>query len=134
MEAVVFDPLRKKNVALTPEEQVRQFFINWLHIQRGWPLTLMASEYTIKLGRKSFRCDIVAFNRELQPQIIVECKAPEVVLGKGVLEQIAAYNLVLKVPVLVITNGNSTYVCSYSNKTGKYEFVEDIPYYLPDKF
>ena len=131
MEAVVFDPLRKKNVALTPEERVRQFFINWLHTQRRWPLTLMASEYTIKLGRKSFRCDIVAFNRELQPQIIVECKAPEVVLGKGVLEQIAAYNLVLKVPVLVITNGNSTYVCSYSNTTGKYEFVEDIPYYLP---
>jgi hypothetical protein len=131
MDRTVFDPLRKKSVALTPEEEVRQFFIGWLSRERNWPLALMASEYGIKFNGRSYRCDIVAFNRQLQPQIIVECKAPEVVLGKGVLEQIAAYNLVLKVPVLVITNGNSTYVCSYSNKTGKYEFVEDIPFYLP---
>ena len=134
MEAVVFDPLRKKHVALTPEERVRQFFINWLHTERGWPLQLMASEYSIKLGRKSLRCDIVAFNRELVPQIIVECKAPDVELGRAVLEQVAAYNLVLKVPCLVVTNGKRTYVCSYSCATGKYEFVGDIPSYLPDNF
>ena len=134
MEAVVFDPLRKKHVALTPEERVRQFFIKWLHTERGWPLQLMASEYGIKLGRKSFRCDIVAFNRELVPQVIVECKAPDVELGKSVLEQVAAYNLVLKVPCLVVTNGKRTYVCSYNGATGKYEFVGDIPFYLPDNF
>lgn len=129
MDNVVFDPLRKKNVALTPEEGVRQFFINWLHGQRGWPLQLMASEYSIKLGRKSLRCDIVAFNRNLQPQMIVECKAPDVVLDNKAIDQIMAYNVVLKVQYLVITNGNSTYVCCYSNKTGKYVFVEDIPHY-----
>lgn len=132
MESVVFDPLRKKHVALTQEEQVRQFFINWLHTERNWPLQLMASEYTIKFGRKSFRCDIVAFNRSLEPQIIVECKAPDVELGKAVLEQIVTYNMILKVPHLVITNGNRTFVCSYSNTKGKYEFVEDIPFFLPD--
>ena len=131
MEAVVFDPLRKKHVALTPEERVRQFFIKWLHTERRWPLQLMASEYSIKLGRKNFRCDIVAFNRNLEPQVVIECKAPEVELGSAVLEQVAAYNLVLKVPYLVITNGNKTYVCSYNGATGKYEFVEDIPSYLP---
>ena len=134
MEAVVFDPLRKKHVALTPEERVRQFFIKWLHTERRWPLQLMASEYSIKLGRKNFRCDIVAFNRNLEPQVVIECKAPEVELGSAVLEQVAAYNLVLKVPYLVITNGNKTYVCSYNGATGKYEFVEDIPSYLPDNF
>ena len=132
METVVFDPLRKKHVALTPEERVRQFFINWLHTERNWPLQLMASEYGIKLGRKSFRCDIVTFNRALQPQIIVECKAPEVQLTKAVLEQVLTYNMVLKVPYLVITNGNVTYACSYNSTTGKYEFSEEIPFYLPD--
>ena len=126
--------MRKKHVALTPEEHVRQFFINWLHTERGWPLQLMASEYSIKLGRKSFRCDIVAFNKELVPKIIIECKAPQVELGKSVLEQAIAYNLVLKVPHLVITNGKRTYVCSYNGATGKYEFAEDIPFYLPDNF
>lgn len=128
MENVVFDPLRKKNVVLTPEEGVRQFFIKWLQTERGWPLQLMASEYGIKLGRKTLRCDIVVFNRALEPQMIVECKAPEVVLDNRVLDQIVAYNIVLKVPHLVITNGNSTYVCSYSKEKERYEFVEDVPY------
>lgn len=129
MENTVFDPLRKKHVALTPEESVRQFFIGWLHTERNWPLQLMASEYGIKLGRKSFRCDIVAFNRSLQPQVIVECKAPDVVLDRAVLDQITCYNLVLKVPHLVITNGNTTYVCSYDEGEGRYVFVEDVPFY-----
>lgn len=129
MEKSVFDPLRKKYVALTPEEHVRQHFIGWLNKERGWPLQLMASEYVIKLGRKNFRCDIVAFSRQLQPVLIVECKAPDVALDNVVLEQIAAYNLVLKVPHLVITNGYATCVCSYNAATGKYEFAEDVPFY-----
>lgn len=89
----------------------------------------MASEYGIKLGRKSFRCDIVAFNRSLQPQVIVECKAPDVALDRVVLDQIMGYNLVLKVPHLVITNGHTTYVCSYNAAEGRYVFVEDVPFY-----
>lgn len=129
MEKTVFDPLRKKHVALTPEEQVRQFFIKWLNVERGWPLHLMASEYAIKLGRKSLRCDIVAFGRDLQPQMIVECKAPDVTLGRSVLDQIMAYNVVLGVPYLVITNGCTTYACALDKDTGKYEFVEDVPCY-----
>lgn len=129
MEKTVFDPLRRKYVALTPEEQVRQFFIGWLHTERLWPLQLMASEYGIKLGRKSFRCDIVAFSRDMQPQVIVECKAPQVALGRVVLNQIMEYNMVLGVPYLVITNGCTTYVCGLDKETGKYEFVEDIPFY-----
>lgn len=133
MNRTVFDPLRRKNVALTPEEAVRQFFIEWLNKQRNWPLQLMASEYSIRFNRKSFRCDIVAFNRSLEPQIIVECKAPDVALDNQVLQQIVTYNMVLKVPHLVITNGKDTFVCSRNGETGKYEFKEDIPYYLPDK-
>ena len=129
MEGTVFDPLRKKHVSLTPEEQVRQHFIHWLNVERGYPLQLMASEYTIKLGNKSFRCDIVAFDNNLKPQIIVECKAPQVKLSNTVLQQVLNYNLVLKVPHLVITNGESTCVCSYNSQTGRYEFAQDIPYH-----
>lgn len=129
MEGTVFDPLRKKHVSLTPEEQVRQHFIHWLNAERGYPLQLMASEYTIKLGSKSFRCDIVAFDNNLKPQIIVECKAPHVKLSNTVLQQVLNYNLVLKVPHLVITNGESTCVCSYNSLIGRYEFAQDIPHH-----
>ena len=129
MEGTVFDPLRKKHVSLTPEEQVRQYFIHWLNAERGYPLQLMASEYTIKLGSKSFRCDIVAFDNNLKPQIIVECKAPQVKLSNTVLQQVLNYNLVLKVPHLVITNGESTCVCSYNSLMGRYEFAQDIPHH-----
>ena len=127
MEGTVFDPLRKKHVSLTPEEQVRQHFIHWLNTERGYPLQLMASEYTIKLGNKSFRCDIVVFDKNLIPQIIVECKSPQVKLSNTVLQQVLNYNLVLKVPHLIITNGAGTCICSYNSQLGKYEFVEDIP-------
>jgi hypothetical protein len=129
MEGTVFDPLRKKHVSLTPEEQVRQHFIHWLNAERGYPLQLMASEYTIKLGNKSFRSDIVAFDNNLKPQIIVECKAPQVKLSNTVLQQVLNYNLVLKVPHLVITNGESTCVCSYNSLMGRYEFAQDIPHH-----
>ena len=129
MEGTVFDPLRKKHVALTPEEKVRQHFIQWLHTQKNYPLQLMASEYTIKLGNKSFRCDIVVFDKNLNPQIIVECKAPHVKLCNSVLHQAFSYNLVLKVPHLIITNGTGTCICSYNPALEKYEFAQDIPHH-----
>lgn len=129
MNESVFDPLRKKRVALTEEERVRQFFIRWLNTERGYPLTHMASEHSISFNRKRFRCDIVAFDKELNPLLIVECKAPQVALDRGVIEQIQTYNMVLKVPHLIITNGNTTYVCSFNPKEGRYEFVEDVPYF-----
>ncbi len=129
MNKTVFDPLRKKSVALTPEEEVRQFFIAWLSRERNWPLALMASEYGLKFNGRSYRCDIVAFNRELQPQIIVECKAPGVKLGQQVVDQVITYNRILNVPYIVITNGGTTYICSLNKETGKYEYVADLPHY-----
>ena len=129
MDRTVFDPLRKKSVALTPEEEVRQFFIGWLSRERNWPLALMASEYVLKFNGRSYRCDIVAFNRQLQPQIIVECKAPGVKLGQQVVDQVITYNKILNVPYIVITNGGTTYICSLNKETGKYEYVADLPHY-----
>lgn len=129
MRGTIYDPLRKKEVALTPEEEVRQFFMKWLQTEKGYPPGLMASEYTIRFNRRCFRCDIVVFNRNLEPIIIVECKSPEVKLSNRVLEQAVTYNMVLKVPHLIITNGESTVICSYDNAEGKYAFTDDIPPY-----
>ncbi len=125
----IFDPLRKKRVALTPEEQVRQFFIAWLNKERNFPLSLMASEYSICYNRQRFRCDIVCFNKTLEPQVIVECKAPDVKLTNVVIEQIARYNMVLRVKYLIITNGCDTYVLKFNEGTGRYGFAEEIPFY-----
>jgi hypothetical protein len=126
----VFDPLRKKNVALTPEENVRQHFIKWLQEKRGWPLSLMISETEIKIGSVKFRCDIVCYNKQLEPQMIVECKAPDVKITEKTFEQIWKYALILKVKWLAITNGVATFACEYNNEAGKYLFIKDVPQYI----
>ena len=74
----IFDPLRKKRVALTPEEEVRQHFIRYLNEKRGWPLHMMGSETEISLGGVKLRCDIVCYGKDLSPKMIVECKRPSV--------------------------------------------------------
>lgn len=129
MKERIFDPLRKKYVALTPEERVRQYFIQWLNRERNYPLQLMASEYQLQYNARKFRCDIVCFNRMLKPLLVVECKAPQVKLENVVLEQISRYNMVLGVECAVITNGICTYACIRDAATGKYYLTNDIPYY-----
>ncbi len=125
----IFDPLRKKRVILTPEESVRQQFILWLIKERGFRASLMASEWAINFGKKLYRCDIVAFNRQMKPCMIVECKAETVTLNRLVMEQIIRYNFVLKVNFLVITNGVTTFVCKLDFNSKTYEFIDNIPYY-----
>lgn len=126
MENKVFDPLRKKYVSLTPEEQVRQYFINWLSTNKKYPLSLMASEYHLKFNKLNYRCDIVVFNRDLSPYMIVECKAPSIKLNADVIDQVLRYNLVLKVKILVITNGLTTFAFCFDDNIGKYLPINDI--------
>lgn len=125
----VFDPLRKKYVPFTPEERVRQGFIQWLNRERGYSLSLMASEYGIKLGKKELRCDIVCFTNDLRPVMIVECKAPSVNLGREVVEQICRYNIIMRVKYLTITNGVTTFAFEYNGAKGCYNPISDIPEY-----
>lgn len=125
----LFDPLRKKRVAYTPEEVVRQGFIQWLVKERNYPLQLMMSEYTISYNSRNFRCDIVCFTRDLKPLMVVECKAPEVKIDNSVIEQVTRYNMVLKVKFVVITNGVVTFALALDEESGKYKFIEDIPQY-----
>ena len=109
-EEHVWDPLRRKEVALTPEERVRQWFITVLRDELGVPPYEMMSEATLSYGGKAWRADIVVYRRNMTPAMVVECKRPDVELTREVLEQALRYNLVLDVNWIVITNGKKTLV------------------------
>ena len=100
-----FDIVRRHYVALTPEEWVRQHVIHALHFQMRYPLELMQVEGSITLNEMTRRCDIVVYGRKAKPQMIVECKKPDVGITQKVVDQACRYNTVLKVPYLYLTNG-----------------------------
>ena len=105
-----FDPLRKKEVAATPEEKVRQWFICTLKDSAGVPLHMMMSEVSLSFGQKPLRADIVVYRRDLSPVAIVECKRPDVTLGPITAQQALLYHGVLGVNWIMLTNGKSTYI------------------------
>lgn len=124
----IWDPLRKKAVALTPEERVRQWCIGMLTEKMGVPMHMMMSEVSLKLGSKPWRADIVVYDRAVRPLIVVECKKPDVALGREVLEQAIRYNMVLDVRCIIISNGSSTYIAVREHE-GSFTFVSELPQY-----
>jgi type I site-specific restriction endonuclease len=127
MKTVVWDPLRKKEVALTPEERVRQWCIGVLKSQMGVPEHMMMSEAGFKLGEKQFRADILVYDRQARPLVVVECKRPEVEITQEVLDQAVRYNMVLNVKYMIITNGTRTFICQKSE--AGYKFINHVPNY-----
>lgn len=115
----IFDPLRKKSVAATDEERVRQWFIRELLDTADVPPHLMMSEAGFRFGSKQYRADILIFNREGQPLAIVECKRPDVGITASVAEQAMRYNAVLSVRFIFLTNGNTTFIFKRSEETFK---------------
>lgn len=107
--SMVWDPLRKKEVPLTPEEKVRQWFIGVLRDNLKVPVHMMMSEVSMKFGRKPFRADILVYGRDTAPLMVVECKREDVEMSREVLEQALKYNLVLGARFIVITNGTMTF-------------------------
>ena len=129
-ECTIWDPLRKKDVAHTPEEDVRQWFIVQLQRLMGVPGHMMMSEVGFSLGRKKLRADIVVYGRDASPVAVVECKRPDVALDRDVLDQAVRYNMVLNVRYIFITNGKSTFVCRRKAVEDPcYEFVGTLPSY-----
>ena len=126
---VIFDVLRRRYVALTPEEWVRQHFTNFLLKEKGYPQGLLANEIQINLNGTKKRCDTVLYRRDLTPQMIVEYKAPSVEITQAVFDQITRYNMVLKVDYLVVSNGLEHYICRMDYDDKKYLFLEEIPDY-----
>ena len=127
----IYDPVRRKDVALTPEEWVRQHFVNFLVTVKSYPPERIANEVSINVNSTSKRCDSVVYDDYLQPLVIVEYKAPDVTITGDVFEQISRYNLALRVPYLIVSNGITHYCCSMDYKEMKCCFMEDIPAY-PD--
>jgi hypothetical protein len=125
----IFDFIRKKFVLLTPEEWVRQNFLKYLVEEKKYPASLIIVEKEFKLNNLSKRSDAVIYNKQGNPFIIVECKAPEVKIDQKVFDQIARYNMILKVDLLLITNGLQHFCCKLDLENGTYYFLKEIPDY-----
>ncbi len=121
----VWDSLRKKAVALTPEEKVRQWFIGVLKERLKVPEYMMMSEVGMKFGDKDFRADILVYGRDTAPLMVVECKREDVAMSREVLEQALRYNLVLNVKYVVITNGLKTFGFAREGET--YSQMKSFP-------
>ncbi|MBQ7509793.1 MAG: type I restriction enzyme HsdR N-terminal domain-containing protein [Prevotella sp.] len=125
----IFDVLRRRYVALTPEEWVRQHFVHFLVGHKGYPKGLLANEVELRVGEKKLRCDTVLYNKVLQPQMIIEYKAPDVAITQRVFDQISVYNHLLHVDFLVVSNGLQHYCCRMDYEHQTYQFLRDIPEY-----
>lgn len=125
----IFDFLRRKYVALTPEEWVRQHFVHYLVEHKGYPAGLMGNEIELTIGEKRMRCDTVLYNKVAKPQMIIEYKSPKIKLQQKTFDQISAYNLLLKVDYLIVSNGMQHICCRMDYENQKYYFLEDIPDY-----
>jgi len=125
----IFDFLRRRFVALTPEEWVRQHFTHWLVEHKGYPKGLLGNEIELRCGEKKLRCDSILYDREARPRMIIEYKAPTVSLTQRVFNQISAYNLLLRVDYLVVSNGLQHYCCRMDYEQQTYHFLQEIPAY-----
>jgi len=123
----IFDFLRRRFVALTPEEWVRQHFTHFLVDHKGYPKGLLGNEIELRIGRKRLRCDSILYDTSARPVMIIEYKAPTIALTQRVFHQISAYNLLLHVDYLVVSNGLQHYCCRMDYEHHSFQFLADIP-------
>lgn len=123
----IFDAIRKKYVVLTPEEWVRQNFLQYLILDKGYPASLIAVEAGLKYNQLQKRMDVLVYDKQGLPHLMVECKAPEVKITQDVFDQIARYNMVFKVKYLVVTNGMNHFCCRMDYTANTYSYLENIP-------
>jgi hypothetical protein len=126
---MIFDPIRRKYVRLTPEEWVRQNFAQYLIREGHYPAGLMSIEAMFTMNKLKKRIDILIHDRMGQPVLLVECKAPDIPLNDKVFDQIVTYNMEFKVPYIVVTNGMNHFVCKIDHENKKYDFLLVIPLY-----
>lgn len=125
--AYIFDSVRKKWVVLSPEEWVRQHLINYLTIHKKTPLSLISVEKEIKLNQTKKRYDVVIYNKALRPVVLIECKAPTVIIDNTTIEQALRYNLILSVNYLMLSNGvNDIILYIKDNKVTQLDELPDF--------
>lgn len=123
----IFDEIRKKYLVLTPEEWVRQHVVQFLIQEKSYPAGRIALETGLQVNQLQRRSDLVVYDENAQPFIIVECKAASVKITQTVFEQIAAYNIRFKAPLLFVTNGLEHYYCYISHSTKQWHFIKELP-------
>lgn len=124
---VIFDALRKKFLILTPEEWVRQHMIRYLVEHRGYSKSLFALEKGIQYNSLQKRFDILVLDKQGQPFLLIECKAPEVKLSMKTVEQVTLYNKVVKAHHIGISNGRNHLFLTWDQTSHKYEQMVDVP-------
>ena len=125
----IFDFLRHRYIALTPEEWVRQHFTHWLVDHKGYPKGLLGNEVALQCGDKTVRCDSIVYGNDQRPLMICEYKAPSVPISQHVFSQISAYNLLLHVDYLTISNGLQHICCKMDYDNRHYIFLKEVPDY-----
>lgn len=126
---MIFDPIRKKLLVLTPEEFVRQLLLQYLIQKKSYNENRIGVEKKVVFNQMPKRCDVLIYNKNMQPFMLIECKAAEVAISLAAFEQIARYNTPLRVPYLLVTNGLDTYCCKMDYEKESFEFLEEIPDY-----
>ena len=127
----IFDLLRRKYIRLTPEEWVRQHIVNLLVSHYQYPKALIRCEGGVTLNKLQKRTDLLTFDRDGRPFLLVECKATHVPLNQGIFDQLARYNHVHRAPFVVVTNGLTHYCCSVDFATETLTYLEDFPRFEP---
>ncbi len=125
----IFDFIRRRYVALTPEEWVRQHFVHFLVEHKKYPKALIGNEIELRIGEKKLRCDSILYSQQAKPRMIIEYKAPHIKIKQQVFNQISIYNLLLHVDYLVVSNGLEHYCCQMDYATQTYHFLPDVPHY-----
>ena len=125
----IFDEIRRRFVQLTPEEWVRQHMVNFLINVKHFPKQLISVEKSFHNYRRRQRFDLLIYNREGNPVMIVECKAPDVEINQTVFDQAGRYNNMHKAAYMLITNGIKHYCCLISLTNRQYQFLHEIPDY-----
>lgn len=126
-KTLVYDPVRRKDIVLTPEELLRQLVVMYLLEVKNYPVNRIRVEVGITLNGLQKRCDIVVFDAGINPWLLVECKSPKVPLTQATFEQAARYNLQLRAPFLAVTNGLSTFCCALDFEKQAFEYLKDLP-------
>lgn len=125
----IFDIIRKKYVALTPEEYVRQSFVRFLIEEKKYPKNLLGIEVVVPINGMKKRADIIMLDRHGKVKMITECKAPSIKITQKTIDQIARYNMILKADLLIVTNGLNHFCLQLNPESCKYVFLKEIPDY-----
>ena len=130
----IFDQLRKKHLLLTPEEWVRQHWVSHLNLHYHYPMTLMKIEGGLTLNSLQKRSDLVIYNRHGSKVLLAEFKAPTVKITEKVFHQIANYNSIYKIPLLLVSNGIEHYYCRIDFNEANFTFITELPSFDQEDF